>query len=248
MNTIGLVAAQQRTQTASPRLQQAVRLLQMSSLEFVASMKSALGTNPFPEAEDSAEDIEGQSAEVCVPNGSETSAEGNDAGILGLVREDRDLCNADLGSATSHRLADDSDISVLDQMLLNTSLATHLCAQLYLMPLPTRDMALDFGVAASLDDDGYLRLPLDEVLEGMGLDLAPDEDEKRIALRRVQALDPPSVGARDVRGCFMLQLSALLRPVQRALAVVIVGEHVDALATRDVVRLSRLLGAAPLQV
>lgn len=250
MNTLGLVAAQHQTQTASPRLQQAVKLLQMSSLEFAALVKSALGTNPFLEAEDSADDTdtEGQSIEVCVPHSSDTWAEGDNAGAFEMSREDRDLWNADWGSATSHYRADDSEMSALDQTPLDTSLAAHLCAQLYLMPLPARDMTLACVVATSLDDDGYLRLPLDEVFDGMDLDPMPDEHERRMALRRVQALDPLGVGARDVKECLSLQMSALVCPVQRALAAVIVGDHLDALAARDVVRLSRLLGAPPPQV
>ena len=243
MNTLGLVAARQQTQTASPRLQQAVKLLQMSSLEFAALVKSALGTNPFLEADDSIDDTESHSIEVNVPYSNDTQADSDGAGALELTREDRDLWNSDWSSATSHPPADESGISALDQTPLDTSLAAHLCAQLYLMPLSARDMALACVAATSLDDDGYLRLSLDEVFEGMDLDPLPDEAERRIALRRVQALDPLGVGARNVKECLLLQLPALACPMQRALAAVIVGEHLDALAARDVVRLSRLIGA-----
>jgi RNA polymerase sigma-54 factor len=151
------------------------------------------------EADDGAEDTdtEGQSIEVCVP--SDTWADGDGAGDLELAREDRDLWNTDWGSATGHYQADDSEMSALDQTPLDTLLAAHLCAQLFLMPLSTRDMTLACVVATSLDDDGYLRLPLDEIFEGMDLDPAPDDAERRIALCRVQALDPLGVGARDVK-------------------------------------------------
>jgi len=132
-------------------------------------------------------------------------------------------------------------------MTVVTSLAEHLCAQLYLMPLPERDMLLACALASSLDDDGYLRMPLGEAFDGMGVDPV-DDDEMRIALHRVQALDPAGAGARDVRECLMLQLPALVCPAQRALATQIVGEHLEALAARDVARLSRLLGAPPTQV
>ncbi|MFT5934508.1 MAG: RNA polymerase sigma-54 factor [Hydrogenophaga sp.] len=109
-------------------------------------------------------------------------------------------------------------------------------------------MVLACVLAASLDDDGYLRLPLDEVFEGMDLDPAPNEAERRIALRRVQALDPLGIGARGVQECLSLQLPALVCPVQRALATTIAGEHLSALAARDVARLRRLLDAPPPQI
>lgn len=55
MNALRFTATQRQTQTASPRLQHAVRLLQMSSMEFAALVRSALDSNPFLEAEDGAD-------------------------------------------------------------------------------------------------------------------------------------------------------------------------------------------------
>lgn len=125
---------------------------------------------------------------------------------------------------------------------MDVSLASHLCAQLQLMPLSNRDLTLACSLACSLDDDGYLRMPLDDALDGLDIDPPPDEDEMRIALRRVQALDPAGVGARDVQECLMLQLPAIACPDRRSLACAIVCHHLPTLAARDVTRLSRALG------
>ena len=248
MITMGFAAVQHQTQIASPRLQQAVRLLQMPSLEFSALVHHAVDHNPFLEVEEAVNESDDAGIEVCVPQGSNAWSESDEPGGRDLAREDRDLWSSGAGGSADQRCANDIELSALDRMPAVTSLAGHLCGQLYLMPLPERDMALSCALAAALDDDGYLRVPLNEAFEGMGMDPAADNDEMRIALRRVQALDPLGVGARNVKECLMLQMPAIGGSSQRALATMIVGEHLDALAARDVARLSRLLGAAPLQV
>ena len=244
VTTVGLAALQRQAQTASPRLQQAVKLLQMSSLEFAALVRSAVDSNPFLEPEDSAEEIGGQSIEVCVPQGSNDWDEGDETSPNQSEREERDLWNADALNAGRQRLAEGTDLEALDRTPFHTSLAGHLCSQLGVMPLTPRDLAAACAVATSLDDDGYLRLALSEVFEGVEMHPAPDEDERRIALCRVQALDPPGVGARSVKECLLLQLPAIESAEQRGLAQAIVSEHMHVLAARDMARLSRLLPAS----
>ena len=247
MINMALAAAQRQTQIASPRLQKSVQLLQMSSLEFASLVQSAIDHNPFLEPEEAGSDPDDQHIEICVPHGDHGVSDGGDAGGTDLAREDRDLWNTEWGGTIGSGTADDSELSALDRTPIVASLAEHLCAQLYLMPLPERDMLLACALAASLDDDGYLRLALNEAFDGLGVDPVTDS-EMRIALLRVQALDPPGAGARDVQECLMLQLPALGCTAQRALATQIVGKHLDALAARDVARLSRLLGAPPPEV
>jgi len=66
---MALAAVQRQTQIASPRLQQSVQLLQMSSLEFASLVQSAIESNPFLEPEDSGNDPDEQHIEVSVPQG-----------------------------------------------------------------------------------------------------------------------------------------------------------------------------------
>ncbi len=247
MINTALAAVHHQTQIASPRLQQSVQLLQMSSLEFASLVQSAIDHNPFLEPEEGGSDSDDQHIEICVSHRDHGVPDGGDAGGTDLSREDRDLWNTAWGGATGSGPADDSELSALDKTPIVASLAEHLCAQLYLMPLPERDMLLACALAASLDDDGYLRLALNEAFDGLGVEPVTDA-EMRIALLRVQALDPPGAGARDVQECLMLQLPALVCPAQRTLATLIVSQHLDALAARDMGRLSRLLGAPPPQV
>ncbi len=136
----------------------------------------------------------------------------------------------------------DGDAVVFDTLEARTSLAAHLLGQLNVLALPQRDLALASAVAQCLDDDGYLRMPLDEVADALSLLPAPEPQELRIALRRVQALDPAGVGARSVCECLQLQLQAIPAGAVRELARAILAEHLDALAARDLRSLVRRLG------
>lgn len=262
MTAVGLHADHRQSQTLSPRLQRAVRLLQMSSLDFAAQLRDMLGRNPFLETDEIGGDDELPSELPLAPL-EDTPAltdSMNDAtapeGVDGLVStagpesdsemNDRDLWQADAGAGT--RRADDSEITAMDLTAVDTPLNTHLHRQLAVMPLTPRDRALAGLVVESLDDDGYLRTSLEDLAEVAGLDPAASPAELQIALRHVQALEPAGVGARDVAECLRLQLPAVECPQQRDLARRIIDGHLKLLAARDISGLARHLGETPARV
>ena len=77
-----------------------------------------------------------------------------------------------------------------------TSLSAHLHSQLNVLPLPPRDLWVARMVVESLDDDGYLRTPLEDLLPLAEMDPPNTLEDLQIALRRVQSLDPSGRGAR----------------------------------------------------
>ena len=257
MTSLDLRADHRQTQTISPRLQHAVRLLQMSSLDFAAMVRDSLGKNPFLETEEgdegenlplaSAPDAPASANDIVVP------AEGSDEPETGAAADDdyedssdRDLWQADSGSRM--RGADDGELSALDMMAVETSLNDYLHTQLNVLPLTERDLMLARTIVESLDDDGYLRTPLEELLRVPELDPAPSLQEMQIALKRVQSLEPSGVAARSVGECLLLQMQDIDCPELRTLARVIVSEHLPALAARDVSGLARALGESPARV
>jgi RNA polymerase sigma-54 factor len=239
-------AEHRQTQTLSPRLQQAVRLLQMSSQDFAAMLRDKLDSNPFlegDEADDGAVASHDEPGPAPVP---ELSPADGAAEMEADRGADRDLWLADTGAGL--RRADEGELSALETMAVETSLSSHLCGQLNLLPLPQRDMALAHAVVESLDDDGYLRTALDDLVEVVGLDPLPSPVELQIALKRVQSLDPTGVAARSVAECLQLQLPEIDDPELRALATTIVGDHLQALADRDVAGLARRLKQSPARI
>jgi RNA polymerase sigma-54 factor len=203
--------------TLTPQVQQALRLLQMSALEFAQEMDQALSSNPFLEEtadaqpttprESSSSSIE----EVVVPQ--EASTAGSSA-----ERDHEEWSGASEAQPT---------------------LREHLREQLMISPMGSRDRALAHMVIDSLDDDGYFKLSFDELAA-----LVPAEHDVRAedflaALRLVQSLDPAGVAARNLEECLELQLLALGEDTPgRACALDIVrGRHLQLLGNREWARL-----------
>jgi RNA polymerase sigma-54 factor len=244
VQSLDMRAEHRQSQTLSPRLQHAVRLLQMSSLDFAALVRDALGKNPFLESDD----VESEPI-IVAQQGAEPPQQDQqhaDTPTPDYTDSDRDLWQAESGSAA--RRVDDADLSAMEMMAVETSLNTHLHNQLNLLSLPERDLMLARMVIESLDDDGYLRTPLDELIDVAGLEPPASPEEMRIALKRVQSLEPAGVGARDVAECLRLQLPSITCPEMRGLARTIIDEHLPALAARDVLTLARCLGTSPARV
>ncbi|HSW16807.1 MAG TPA: RNA polymerase factor sigma-54 [Ramlibacter sp.] len=229
IHTLALHASSSMNTAMSPRLQRAVRLLQMSSQDFSQVLRDALDNNPFLEVDEE----------------TSPAAAADDDGQFDLP-SDGGAWGADAPRGRGG--ADTVDGEALAMLVAPTTLAEHLEGQLNVMPLSLRDRALALAIAGSLDDDGYLRTPLDEIAAAAPLLPAADAQELVIALRRIQALDPAGVGARSVAECLALQLRQLPPCAQTALAEEIALRHLQALVHRDIGALSRRLGASPAAV
>jgi len=208
-------------QTLSPRLQHAVRLLQMSSLDFAALLRQQLDRNPFLDSDD---------------DFGEPAA---DEGEL----DDRALWQS--GTPTTPRYADGGELSAMEMLPAEVTLSAHLQGQLNLMTLSARDLLQARSIVESLDDDGYLRTPLADLAALPEMPADTSVDEMRIALRRVQALDPAGVGARSVAECLELQLPAITCPQMRELARAIVSRNLASLAARDMRTLCERFNLTP---
>jgi RNA polymerase sigma-54 factor len=244
---------QRQHQTLTPRLQQAVRLLQLSSLDFAQEVQQALDTNPFLEEDPEANAAAALPATDNAPadalpsweNTVEPPAEGTTAAEPNW---ERDGWAPSVGVGGRQGNAD-GDLDLVEMMAADVSLRDHLHSQVNVMPLSRRDHVLAALVIESLDEDGYLRVDLEEVLQQMSdMQPPPEMDELMVALKLVQSLDPSGVAARDVRECLLLQLRSFDDEGDRALAHRIVSDHLDRLATRDVPYLSRVLGRTPAHV
>jgi RNA polymerase sigma-54 factor len=249
MNAPVIRNEQRQHQTLTPRLQQAVRLLQLSSLDFAQEVNQAMGNNPFlepDEAEAEAPAAAAVEASIQQPAAIESPAPAAEAVAEAPVESAWEGEGwAQYGNRRNNAVEHDfdfSDITPADQ-----SLRDHLQAQAKLLASSDRDQVLMATIIDGLDDDGFLRMSLEELKSLCGLDPMPDDDEMQIALKLVQSLEPAGVGARDLRECLLLQLREDDDPAQASthrLAQRIVTEHLDRLAMRDVSGLARTLGVA----
>jgi RNA polymerase sigma-54 factor len=195
----------------TPQLAQAIKLLQLSNLELEAFIAEELSKNPL---------LEGQPDEGDAPGGefAGNEAESDDAPddpgaddlILGQADDDRPLDR----DWTSEALETDSFADVVGSaggeeafdferlQYAATSLAEHLLDQLHGASGAEGDLARI--IAQTLDDTGYLTVPLGEIAQSAGVPLALAEK----ALAIVQGLEPPGVGARSLGECLALQARA----------------------------------------
>ncbi len=240
--------------TLAPRLQQSVKLLQMSALEFTTAVELALATNPFlEEVEAQAPDpADAASLPACGPPAASPAPDA--AAAAGVTTDPQDAIAEPpvmpeySGDYPSAPRGDGEDHDLGQWASAPVSMREKLSLELGNYRLGPRDRLLGEFIIDSLDEDGYLRTPPTELCGNLGPDFAPapEEGEWLAALRLVQQLDAPGLGARDLPECLTLQLEAApgLNPPLRALALRIVREQIDRLARNDVAGLRRALNCA----
>lgn len=259
----------------TPQLQQSIRLLQLSTLELHQEVEQMLAANPLleteeeftvstPELASNAPAETASTAETAADSSGDSDAEapelsGDDFG--GTEREDwengteRDDFDGirELPSGSGNGSGDD-DGERESQEFAEVTLAEHLAQQLAGHHLSAEDRAVMQVLIESLNEDGYLEDPLDEIAASFTDD--PEDldellDRLRIALRLLQSLEPAGIGAANLSECLVLQLraepSAASRPAL-ALAIQICKGHLDLLAKRDMRRLMIETGADETQL
>ncbi len=137
------------------------------------------------------------------------------------------------------------------------SLADHLRDQLQMLDLQDRQLVLADEFIGNIGDDGYLRASLEEILQGVNAQLGEGEadddstrpysmEEIEEMLRVTQHLDPPGIGARDLRECLLLQLEN--EGEQGSLAYRLVDEAFDDLINHRWTELAKRYGLEPKEV
>jgi RNA polymerase sigma-54 factor len=230
-------------QTLTPRLQHAVRLLQLSSLDFAQEVQAAMGKNPFLEMDESP----GEQAPA-VADVPDAPSSDDGYGRIEIVTPtpgetqpwERDSWQATGGGGTRGASSGDGDTSAMEMVAADESLREHLHRQINVRHLSARDRVLCATLIESLDDDGYLRCALDELMALTEMEPPVEECEMNTALKLVQSLDPCGVAARSVAECLQLQL-AVLPLDERELPLRIVTEHLNRLSQHDITGLAKVL-------
>ena len=242
--TLQLRTSQQLTLT--PQLQQAIRLLQLSTQDIHQEVAQMLDENPMLElAEESVPVVSRQNdSAVTVREGADAAndesgqSHDDDRGADSFGNEQADW-NTGGGTAYS---TDDEDETYPEQAAGQDSLREHLHGQLSTSPLEGKDRKVVGLLIDALDENGYLAQDLAELAELLPAELDITLDDLETALVQLQHLDQPGIGARSLGECLALQLKALPEDTpQRELAIRLVASHLDALAAHDFARIKKLL-------
>ena len=211
----------------TPQLQQAIKLLQLSTIELQQEIQEALDANPLLEAdEDYNSYTESSSAEVTdardqpdiqsqaetdsyssdehydpeVPDTSEAMTEQN-------IKEDLPLDSNwdDMVSATPVANTYNGDEDTVFQGETSETLQDYLRWQMRLTPFSETDLTIAEIIIEAIDGNGLLTISCEDILESLGL---PDieADEVEAVIKRIQLFDPVGVGARTIQECLLVQL------------------------------------------
>lgn len=239
----------------TPQLQQAIRLLQLSTLELEQEIQTQLDSNPLLEVVDDPQ------------NGSEPMKQVLDE--QGRVHEG-DAEQLTVGEQMQHTLLGEElpvdtqwdDVFTHQSTALATpeyeerednrggqeSIWDHLRWQLNLSPFSPLDRFMAECIIDGIDERGYLVASLDELFEAtqnqlLRLQLDPEQverDELDVVLKRVQNFEPSGVAARDLAECLRLQLQQLPSNTAERGAALLLLQHHELLVSNDIGKLMKV--------
>ena len=241
--------------TMTPQLQQAIRLLQLSTLDLKQEIQDALDSNIMLEtdedghlreqsadaSENNTEKESGTEAVNDKNNETEINAEASDMpDDLPVDSSWEDVF--DTPPPLNNNNSNAESIDFLAQQSHSQSLQDYLTWQMNLSNLSDNDLLIANNIIDGINTDGYLSTPLEDIIEAIN-DEDVEIEEVEAVLHRIQNFDPPGVGARDTRECLLIQLRQLPETIEyRDYAISLVQDLFKYLADQDQRMIKRRLG------
>ncbi|MDF2419250.1 RNA polymerase factor sigma-54 [Acinetobacter beijerinckii] len=209
--SVGLKVANNLSLT--PQLQQAIRLLQLSSLELEQEIQIQLDSNPLLEKIEDINTTESLST-LEVKETSDLTTELNADHLPNDLPVDTEW--DDIYTHQSTALASPEFEEREDNRQIQLSLKEHILEQVNLLHFSNLDKLIAYCIVDSLDDRGFLETTLEDILSAvvgllhqMESEEEVEEDEVAVVLKHIQRLDPVGVGSRSLAECLKIQLEEL---------------------------------------
>ena len=249
--SIQLKFSQQLTMT--PQLQQAIKLLQLSTLDLQQEIQDALDANPLLEVEENNEqptennletlkepsaENEAVSAEADTDFSGADSVDASDALGNNDVPDELpvdstwdEYYSASSAPAASGSVNNDDDQVYQGQT--SDSIQDHLLWQMRLTPFSETDQVIAHAIIDSIDESGYLTISVAEILESLHNDEI-ELEEIECVRKRIQHFDPIGSASISPQECLLVQLSQYPEGTPwRSEAMAILTEHADLLMAKD---------------
>lgn len=257
--TLSLSQSQRQLQILAPQLRQSLEMLQLPMLELRAMIQQEIEQNPTIEEALAPEEISAEEfsadalpasevspeaqveADLNPPKETEQKVEAADfdkeyEALAKLDDEWRDYFFQDAqSSGGSSEDEEERRRYFLDSQPQRESLQEHLVKQMSLAGLSETDRQLGELLIGSINDDGYLTVPLEELAASSGTDVRHLED----VLIVIQEFHPIGVGARDLKECLLLQLER--GGSDHSVAANMIRHHLDDLAARKYQEIAKAL-------
>jgi RNA polymerase sigma-54 factor len=242
--------------TMTPQLQQAIRLLQLSTLDLQTEIQEALDGNPLLEVEEGSDDVPSADDSSTSNDPKDSQQQASDEqqepidGSAIDTSEALDQQNVsdelpidstwdDYTSAAPAASSGPIDDDFSFQGETTENLQDHLTWQMNLTPFSDTDRAIATAIIDAIEESGYLTQTPEDILVAMA-DPEVELDEVMAVLKRIQHFDPIGVAARNPGECLAIQLSRLPDDTPwRDEAILLVTDHMALLANRDFRTLAR---------
>ncbi len=241
--------------TISPRMQQAIRLLQLSAVDFELELRNSVMTNPFLEESEEVEPATSAATpdiDIVTEAAPTSDAALEPAALVTDGTENTALAESDPASErveglqsdgppddfaferTPGAASSDEDGPQLGWVRETKGLRDFLRNQLYASRCTEREVLAAEIVIETLDDDGYLREDVQSSLAQVSISPPLSAEEVQAAIALVRTFEPVGVGATSLTECLLMQLRAKEADTPGLeLARTILTEHIDVLSRRD---------------
>ncbi len=241
----------------TPQLQQAIKLLQLSTLDLQQEIQEALDANPLLEVDEGSDNdtIEKSNLDAdndVQPSASSESLDTNEALEKNELPDELPIDSTwdeyySAGSAPAPGPASNDDEQIF-QGETTDNIQDHLLWQMRLTPFSDVDRAIAIAIIDSIDESGYLTVSLDDILQSVNTEDEMEEqvelDEVECVLKRIQMFDPIGSGSRTPQECLLVQLKQFADDTPWLNeAKLLIEEYADLLGSKDyrtLMRKSRL--------
>jgi len=238
----------------TPQLQQAIKLLQLSTIDLQQEIQMALETNPMLEIEEPG-DSDPATAESESDSGADDHIDPNDSTELAEMTEVTEIANefpdelpvdsqwedvyqAPSSNALGGGEGPDSDFETRNSR--EDTLQDHLLWQLNLTRMSDLDRVIAMSIIDATDNNGRLTISAEQIWESFEADMEIELDEVMAVLHRLQQFDPPGVCTHDLQECLLVQLQQLPETTPYlAEAKLVIGRYMQLLGNRDYAQLIR---------
>jgi RNA polymerase sigma-54 factor len=214
--SVGLKVANSLSLT--PQLQQAIRLLQLSSLELEQEIQIQLDSNPLLEKIEE-ESLTESLAALENKESDDLTTELNADHLPDDLPVDTEW--DDVYTHQSTALATPEFEEREDNRQVQLSLKEHILEQVNLLHFSKIDQLIAYCIVDALDDKGFLDAEIEEIilaaqqlLSEMDIEEEIEEDEVLVVLKHIQRLDPLGIGSRNLAECLKVQLEFLPKDVE----------------------------------
>jgi len=242
--SVGLKVANSLSLT--PQLQQAIRLLQLSSLELEQEIQIQLDSNPLLEKIEE-ESLTESLSTLESKESDDLTTELNANHLPDDLPVDTEW--DDVYTHQSTALATPEFEEREDNRQVQLSLKEHILEQVNLLHFSKIDQLIAYCIVDALDDKGFLDAEIEEIilaaqqlLNEMDIEEEIEEDEVLVVLKHIQRLDPLGIGSRNLAECLKVQLEFLPKDVEYLIEAKSLLQHYELLIANDLNKLLKQTG------